>query len=97
MKNLMKSVLFAVAMLLAVSVQAENKPENAMRTNPETVATVKTAEPADVQQKPCTVSMTICGRTHVVYVGNFSNNGCNQIQESVNILADLFIVSFGCL
>jgi hypothetical protein len=77
MKNFIKSVVFAVAMLLAVSVQAENKPENAMRTNPETVATLKTTEPNDVQQTPCSIALwTTCGITANLYFPDTNGVPC---------------------
>jgi len=55
MKNL-KFLLFAVAMLLTVCVQAENKPETVANVTPEPVVAKVSAEPADVEQTPCAFS-----------------------------------------
>jgi hypothetical protein len=89
MKNLMKSVVFAVAMLLAVSVQAENKPENAMRTNPETVIINKIAEPVDVQQVPCIIFVYVCGN-YIQLPGVFYGSGCDNLTVAVQSLLDQY-------
>ncbi|MCS7077954.1 MAG: hypothetical protein NZ455_14680 [Bacteroidia bacterium] len=106
MKKFIKSIVFAAAMLLSVSVWAGN-PENVpMCNNVQNVQAIQTAitvetltapDIQDVQQKPCSVSMTICGHTEIVYVGSFSNKKCKEIQDAITILADVFNVILGCI
>ncbi|MCS7077952.1 MAG: hypothetical protein NZ455_14670 [Bacteroidia bacterium] len=93
MKKFIKSIVFAAAMLLSVSVWAGN-PENAPVCN--SVQNVITAEPLtapevkDVQQVPCilVIHSTKCGDFPPLAVNVASSSDCDRIENWVyNVLA----------
>jgi hypothetical protein len=83
MKNLMKSVVFAVAMLLAVSVQAENKPENRFNI-------LNTNGTQDIEQVKCKITAKICGKDYEWNTTFSTEKDCNTVQTIVT-LTSLFL------
>jgi hypothetical protein len=94
MKNL-KFLLFAVAMLLTVCVQAENKPETVANVTPEPVVAKVSAEPADVEQTPCSFSYIsrTCENFEVHFVITVANE--DACKRAVNMAITLINLT-GC-
>ncbi|MCS7029847.1 MAG: hypothetical protein NZ519_13900 [Bacteroidia bacterium] len=89
MKKFIKSIVFAAAMLLSVSVWAGN-PENVPMCN--NVQNVITAEPLtapevkDVQQVPCVIYLNICGK--YVQLPAVFLSGCDEFTIAIQTLID---------
>jgi len=90
MKNL-KFLLFAVAMLLTVCVQAENKPETVANVTPEPVVAKVSAEPADVQQVPCSIIFwnQPCDGTGSIQINVPNEQACRDLAAAIGNLLSL--------
>jgi hypothetical protein len=91
MKNL-KFLLFAVAMLLTVCLQAENKPETVANVNPQPVEMF----PENTNQVACVIVWDICGHTTSQTVIVDSSSSCEKLAKSSFAVMEFFNTVLGC-